>query len=249
MVQKALRKVARLTWEGLRLTAEIPWLSSVYLKYRPYTMVPVDTYVKKLLVAHSCRNISGCVIECGVWRGGVIAGMVETLGSQRYYYAFDSFEGLPPAKEVDGHLALEWQAKQTDKQSPLYLDNCRADVIYVEEALKKAHCSHYELIKGWFDETLPSFKPIDKIAVLHLDGDWFDSIMTCLEHLYQYMAPGGVIIIDDYYLFDGCSRAVHSFLAKNNLPIRITEEYGEICTIRIPRHDYSLEQMTATFTS
>jgi hypothetical protein len=87
------------------------------------------------------------------------------------------------------------------------------------------------ITKGWFSDTLPGFPWNAPIALLRLDGDWFDSTMTCLESLYQHVSPNGLIIIDDYYFWDGCTRAVHHFLDKYGYPARISQSYG-ICTMR-----------------
>jgi hypothetical protein len=73
----------------------------------------------------------------------------------------------------------------------------------------------YELDQGWFSDTLPSFVPREPIAVFRLDGDWHGSTMTCLVHLYDHVVEGGLII------FDGCSRAVHDFLAERKVPAKI----------------------------
>src|SRR5262249_42322226 len=51
------------------------------------------------------------------------------------------------------------------------------------------------------------------IAVLRLDGDWYDSTMICLRKFWNHVLPGGIIIIDDYFAWDGCTRAVHDFLS------------------------------------
>ena len=51
------------------------------------------------------------------------------------------------------------------------------------------------------------------IAVLRLDGDWYGSTMTCLEHLFDKVLPGGIVLMDDYYAWEGCSKAVHDFLS------------------------------------
>jgi O-methyltransferase len=73
----------------------------------------------------------------------------------------------------------------------------------------------YDVRKGWFDQTVPEYaaeRPT--VAIVHLDGDWYESILTCLEHLYPIVSPGGLILIDDYGLWDGCTRAVHHYLAR-----------------------------------
>jgi O-methyltransferase len=48
---------------------------------------------------------------------GMAAGLVSMLGGKREYFLFDSFEGLPKAREIDGRAALEWQS---NTQSPAY---------------------------------------------------------------------------------------------------------------------------------
>jgi len=198
----------------------------VYQKFSHFTMIPPDTYVRNLLIAELASRVAGSVVECGTWKGGMIAGIAALLQDDREYYLFDSFEGLPPAKEIDGTAAIAWQQ---DTESPIYYDNCAADESFAKQAMELSGVKHYSIIKGWFSQTLKDFDPKQKIAILRLDGDWYDSIMDCLENLYHYVAPGGVIIIDDYYTWDGCSRAVHDFLAKHKLTERICQFDGDVC--------------------
>jgi O-methyltransferase len=187
-------------------------LRPVYRKYRAFTMIDGPAYIKNLRIAHSFRHIPGCVIECGVWRGGMIAGFADVLGPDREYFLFDSFEGLPPAREIDGPAALRWQA---NTQSPRYHDNCKAAADDARIAMDLSAAAHFSLLKGWFDETIPPFSPPNPIAVLRLDADWYESTLTCLKYLYPHVAPGGVVIIDDYEPWDGCAQAVHEFLVTN----------------------------------
>jgi O-methyltransferase len=77
-------------------------LRRLFRKYREHTMVPESRYVRNLELASKYREIPGCSVECGVWRGGMSAGHVETMGYERDYFLFDSFEGLPAASELDG---------------------------------------------------------------------------------------------------------------------------------------------------
>ena len=89
---------------------------------------------------------------------------------------------------------------------------------------------NYKLVKGWFENTLPEFDPPAPIAVLRLDGDWYDSTMVALESLFKHLSPDGIVILDDYYAWDGCSRAVHDFLSRHQLAARVTQRY-DICVI------------------
>jgi O-methyltransferase len=183
----------------------------IYRKYRHYTMIPTEIYVPNLLLAHQLRHVDGCVVECGVWRGGMIAGIAEVLGPHRAYFLFDSFQGLPPAEEIDGQVAIAWQ---TDIDSPTYYNNCTASEMEARTAMRLSKAAQYSIVRGWFEETLPHFKPPCPIALLRLDGDWYQSTRLCLEYLSPYLARNGIIIVDDYYTWDGCARAVHEFLGK-----------------------------------
>jgi O-methyltransferase len=191
-------------------------------------MISQSTYVNNLQLAELIRDVPGCVVECGVWRGGMIAGMGVVLGPKRDYFLFDSFEGLPPAREIDGKAAIEWQR---NPNPPTYNDNCTASPEFAEQAMQRAGVSSFHLKKGWFDQTLPEFRPPSPIAILRLDADWYDSTMICLSHMFDLVAPGGLIVLDDYYTWDGCSRALHDFLSQRQAVERI-RNLGEICWLR-----------------
>ena len=200
----------------------------IYQRFKAFTMIWPDTYRANLAIAEKFRNVPGCIVECGVWRGGMSAGLAVVLGSKRQYFLFDSFEGLPPAKEIDGREARAWQA---NKSSPQYFDNCSASKESADAAMQLAGCTSFTTIKGWFDDTMPKCIFPEAIAVLRLDGDWYDSTMVCLRHLFTRVTPGGVIILDDYYTWDGCARAVHDYLSQTGAIERI-ESFGGVCFIR-----------------
>jgi len=200
----------------------------VYDKYKEFTMIIKEDCIQCLSLVAKFRNVKGLVVECGVWRGGMSAAMAEILGKDRKYCLFDSFEGLPPAKEIDGQAAVQWQK---DVNSPGYYNNCKAEMDWAEKAMKKTGAHDYKLVKGWFENTLPSYNFEDKIAVLRLDGDWYESTMTCLENLFPKVAEGGLIILDDYYVWDGCSKALHDYLSKNKRTERIVQAYSGGCYI------------------
>lgn len=199
----------------------------LYGKYREFTMAPKRYFWRNLLIVDARRHVSGCVVECGVWRGGMSAAMAQVLGPGRDYFLFDSFEGLPAPTAEDGETAKEWQQ---DTESPTYYDNCRAPIEFAERAMQLSGVPRYKLVKGWFDKTVPGFIPPCPIAVLRLDGDWYDSTLVVLESLFKYLARDGIVIIDDYYAWDGCSRAVHDFLSRHKLTARVTQKHG-ICVL------------------
>jgi O-methyltransferase len=182
------------------------------------------------------QGVPGDFVECGVWRGGSALLVADLLRRQRAearkVWLFDSFEGHRPPEEIDGAPAQAYLAK-TD--SPEYFDNCRVAVEDVEQSARDLGLERYtEIVKGWFDESLPATRErIGPIALLRIDCDWYASVRTCLEQLYDQVSQGGYVIFDDYYDWDGCTIAVHEFLAERKLAHRIASDDG-VAFIRKP---------------
>jgi O-methyltransferase len=198
-------------------------------------MIPQDRFVDNLLVGRLVKDIPGVIVECGTWRGGMIAALAETLqhGPRREFVLFDSFQGLPPAGEIDGDAARAWQA---DPEAPDHHDNCRAEPEEARTSMRMAGVDA-RLIEGWFEDTVSKYSVEEhpEIALLRLDADWYDSTIVCLRHLFPLVVPGGIVILDDYGVgvFDGCTRAVHDFLSEVKAPefLRSTK-HGVVYVIR-----------------
>ena len=190
----------------------------IYRKFQEQTMIPEQVYVSNLELCESASHVQGCVVECGVWRGGMSGGIADLLGPEREYFLFDSFEGLPPAETIDGPDMIECIRDKT----PDYRDNCRASREEAERSMQASAAKRYQLYKGWFSDTIPAFVAPSPIAILRLDGDLYDSTMTCLKHLYGQVAQGGIVILDDYDYWEGCARATHDFLAEFSRDLRHT---------------------------
>lgn len=191
-------------------------------------MIPETIFVGNLRLASTIAQLPGDIVECGTWRGGMIAGIADTLGPNRKYWLFDSFEGLPPARQIDGEAALAWQ-KNTS--SPGYHNNCRASEAEAEKAMSVSAAQDCAIVKGWFRDTLPAAN-VGPIALLRLDADWYDSTNDVLRNLAGRVVSGGLIVVDDYYVWDGCTLAVNEFAAEHNWMIR---QYcqGEVCYIKV----------------
>lgn len=199
----------------------------LYLKYKSFTMVPEGAFVLNMELCDKYKDFKGDYVECGVWRGGMSAAISELFESTKTLHLFDSFEGLPPAKEIDGKEALQWQE---DKNSPYYFDNCTAEEKFVIDAMALAKFKNYKTYRGWFDQTLSNFSG-ESISILRLDGDWYDSIFLCLQHFFPKVTNGGIIILDDYYTWDGCAKAVHDYLAQSKSPSRVYQFNNQIAYI------------------
>ena len=175
---------------------------------------PIDYVLNLSLVADALRKpklLRGAVVECGTWRGGMAAGLMKVGGTTRKYYFFDSFKGLPPPEEIDGPEALAWA---NDPTGPRYFNNCRAETSEFISVMSRAGFSaeQYDVVQGYYLDSMPGLE-VTPISVLRLDSDWYSSTMTCLEHLWPHVLPGGLIILDDYYHWQGCRKALHAYLA------------------------------------
>lgn len=163
-------------------------------------------------------RIAGDFVECGVWRGGSVMMMAESLRlegeTSRQLYLYDTFEGMPPPSEYDTDV---WGASAANllASSPRTEDSklwAVAPIDVVKENLLSTNYppDRFNLVSGRVENTLPAIIP-DKIALLRLDTDWYESTLHELIHLYPRLEPGGVIIVDDYGHWRGARRAVDEY--------------------------------------
>jgi len=226
--QKIMNKFIKLKLKHMYFKFKYLKYSKLHKTYSHFTMIPKLLYYANLDLCNTFKSIPGAVVECGTWKGGMIAGIAEVLGPDRNYFLFDSYEGLPDATEKDGKSAFDYQQ---NKNSPGYYDNCKASQQSAIDAMRLSGAKNVKITKGWFNETLPKQQFKNGIAILRMDADWYDSTMDILTNLFPQMNKGGVIIIDDYYHWEGCTRAVHDYLSKHECAEAITSTSLGICFI------------------
>ncbi|CAN5525847.1 hypothetical protein BH18ACT8_BH18ACT8_10800 [soil metagenome] len=170
------------------------------------------------------HDIPGDFVECGVWRGGSMQAVALTLlevgVKDRDLHLFDTFEGMPPPTEKDvrhdgipaAHL-LETQDQSSAVWAVATLDDVQAGMADIEYPAERIHFH-----QGLVEHTIPDQAP-ERIAMLRLDTDWYESTRHELEHLYSRLSPGGVLIIDDYGHWEGSRRAVEEFLTHTGAPL------------------------------
>jgi O-methyltransferase len=188
---------------------------------RPWTMTGADkVYALIQAVRYVTRHqIPGDVVECGVWRGGSMQAAARTLLSvgdtTRELYLFDTFEGMPPPGErdirrSDDRSAEELMAEEARERSLVWavatLEDVQDGFAQIPYPSERIH-----FVKGRVEETIPSEAP-ERISILRLDTDWYDSTRHELEHLYPRLSPGGVLLLDDYGYWEGAREAVDEFL-------------------------------------
>ena len=171
------------------------------------------------------RNVPGDLIETGVWRGGAtifMRGVLKALGiTDRDVWVADSFEGLPVPD------AEKFPVEAKTHRGPMMNKAYGHFAVDLEEVRRNFRA--YELLdrqvrflKGWFKDTLPT-APIDRIAVMRLDGDYYQSTMDGLVNLYDKLSIGGYAIIDDYGedTWTYCRKAVDDFRAERRIVDRM----------------------------
>ncbi len=168
-------------------------------------------------------NVPGDLIETGVWRGGAtifMRGILRAYGvANRTVWVADSFAGLPEADVVRYPSNATW----VPLVGKLAVDLPTVQANFARYGLLDAQV---RFLPGWFHATLPS-APIERLAVLRLDGDLYESTMDALTHLYPKLSPGGFVIIDDY-IHASCREAVHAYRTAQgiNEPIEAIDGLG-----------------------
>ena len=177
---------------------------------RAHTMIGIPRLNNiQYCVEHVLKHdVPGDLIETGVWRGGatiLMRGILKAHSvTNRLVWVADSFEGLPVADYT-----------RYPRESNFDFHKMAELAVSLDEVRK--NFERYDLLddqvrflKGWFSDTL-STAPIDRLAVMRLDGDMYESTMDALVNLYPKLSPGGFVIIDDYNAIKSCNDAVDDF--------------------------------------
>ena len=196
-------------------------------------MVHADHFVKleKIIKELNENNIQGDIIECGVWKGGCVAWMTHCQkqhNDKRSIYLYDTFEGMTKPSNKDPKKALKVYMKVLKKKYAREYDKwhgenkwayCPLDA--VKEVMNSVeYTGNINYIIGDVCKTLQDEKNIpDKVALLRLDTDWYESTKIELETLARKISTGGYLIIDDYHVWKGSGKATVEFMDNNKFEI------------------------------
>ena len=188
-----------------------------YIRGHAFTMTPLARLdnTRRCIEDVLARGVPGDVIETGVWRGGMTIFMRAIFAAHgvtdRRVWVADSFQGLP---EPDaGRFPIEARAHASRTMAEDFKH------FSVSEAEVRANFAAFGLLDdqvrfvvGWFKDSLPA-APIDRLSVIRLDGDYYESTLDALTALYDKLSPGGYVIVDDYgeKMWTYCRRAVDDF--------------------------------------
>jgi len=193
----------------------------------PFTMTSLERRASLLgAVDHVVKHrIAGDIVECGVWRGGSMMAVALALmargDTSRHLYLYDTFEGMSEPTDADrnsvsGEAARD-QLERTTRGEGVWceagLDDVQANLWSTGYPRERIH-----FIKGKVEDTIPATLP-QRVALLRLDTDWYESTRHELQHLYPLLSRHGVMIIDDYGHWQGARQAVDEFFAARGEPV------------------------------
>lgn len=213
-VPMAAPLLKQLTRSPLQITRKVRWDPVARAEGRDWP-VGAETMIglRRLDNLEHCvrdvieRGVPGDLMETGVWRGGAsifMRAIVKAYGDTRAVWLADSFQGLPrpdsamyPADDGDSL----WRRTQL----AVSLDQVKAN--FAKYGLLD---DQVRFLVGWFSDTLPT-APVERLAVLRLDGDLYESTIVALKSLYPKVSPGGYVIVDDWGAVPACKQAVNDF--------------------------------------
>lgn len=219
LVDLYLDLIQRALWDRLhddRLKRKTVWPATAHTMVTHQNMHVLRSCIEDVLT----NDVTGDLIEAGVWRGGTTIFMRAVLKAHgvedRTVWVADSFEGLP-LPNVEKY--------PEDGIGPVATLH-QAEELAVSLHQVKSNFSKYGLLddqvrflQGWFSETLAT-APIERLAVIRLDGDMYESTMDSLTALYPKLSPGGYLIVDDYEI-PACAKAVHDYREENGIGAEI----------------------------
>ena len=184
-------------------------------------------------------RLPGSVLEAGCALGGSAIVMASAKSPDRPMYVYDVFGMIPPPSKADGEDVQERYRVIASGTSP----GIRGDRYYGYEPdlLSRVVDSfnRFELepathsisfVKGLFEETL---YPPGPVALAHIDADWYESVRICLQRIAPQIVIGGRFVLDDYFMWSGCKRAVDEFLDRDSK--FIPEERTRLHLVRTAR--------------
>lgn len=210
----SIRRAARRFFSGRTL---LPIVRSVRADGLTYLDEDALSDLYESVQALEATNAPGVLIEAGCALGGSGIVLAAAKSPTRPLLVYDVFGMIPPPSEADGDdVRARYAEIESGRAKGLaghlyygYEENLLGIVQNNFQRLGvEAAANAVEFIQGLFSDTL---HPASPVALAHIDGDWYESVTTCLERIVPCLIPGGVLVIDDYDHWSGCKRAVDAY--------------------------------------
>jgi hypothetical protein len=219
VVKQKLRdfwKLGPLVWRDRKMLGVVRQVRAQRLTYlEPAALVELYEAVRRI----ETDGRPGIMIEAGVALGGSAVLLAAAKGEKRPLHLYDTFEMIPPPSPSDGPDAHQrYDTITTGKAVGIkgdhyygYRDNLLDSVANTFSKFRlPPEENRVSFWKGYFQDTLVINEPV---ALAHIDCDWYDSVMWCLEQIVPNLVVGGTLVIDDYEAWSGCRKAVDAYFA------------------------------------
>ena len=196
----------------------------------------------QVALANEQREIDGAIIEAGCALGGSAIILTKSKVRERPFYIYDVFGMIPPPSERDGQDAqTRYKVIESGNSHGIGGEHYYG---YEEDLYHKVQQNFNEygletsthnikLIKGLYEDTL---RVNFSVSLAHIDCDWYDSVMVCLNRIEPYLVSGGTLVIDDYFCYSGCKRAVDDYFSSKDKSKYQFEKKNRLHIIKIGSH-------------
>lgn len=187
------------------------------------------------------QKIQGDFLEFGVALGGSALCLASEIDGERRFLGFDVFGMIPPPSERDGEEPKKrYDVIKSGKSGGIegekyygYLDDLYGRVVKVfSDFGLPVDGYRIQLIRGLFEETLPRVN-LGPVALAHIDCDWYDPVLYCLQQTHSVLSVGGFMILDDYNDWPGCRKATDHFCSQRDDVVLVrTQPHAVIQKVR-----------------
>lgn len=223
------KRAARRAWFGLAHPIGFKTINRVRRQGITFLDFEALADIYEAVVKVEQRGLQGVIVEAGCAAGGSAVVITAAKNAQRPFFTYDTFGLIPPPSDRDGEDVHR-------RYEEIIAGNARGpkDTMYygyqpnlLEEVRQNfrrngldPHHSAVTFVKGLYEETLNVQSPV---ALAHIDCDWYESVLTCLERIAPHLEVGGSLIVDDYFAWSGCRAAVDEYFADKTSTYRFME--------------------------
>ena len=162
-------------------------------------------------------HLEGAIVETGCALGGSAIALAYAKSRERQLFVYDAFGMIPPpSPQDDQDVHNRYEVILSGISSGIGGETYYGYIENLDDKVRENFVSfgfdlkdnHIQLVKGLYEDTLQIDFPV---SLAHIDCDWFDSVLISLQRIEPSLVRGGTLIIDDYYAYSGCKKAVDEY--------------------------------------
>jgi hypothetical protein len=181
------------------------------------------------LIAHyelfqKSLNVPGEIVECGVFKG---AGLSKWIRFREIFcnkmakkiIGFDTFGKFPETSYDDD---IEYRKQFVDSAG----DESIGKEQFMDLLRNLNLDTNVSLVEGDIRVSVPEFikkTPHLEISLLNIDVDIYESTKFAIEAFFPHVARNGIVIVDDYSVFPGATKAIDDFFRDNGISFPISK--------------------------